>query len=406
MEEMHLPENPFFTKVIIPDDYFCDRKKETENIVNFIKNGQNIVLKSPRRMGKTSLIMHIFDQPDIRNKYNTLFVDIYGTKNMQEFSREFQTAFMDAPFARTKRGSNKVRKLIAGAYVQMNLSPDGSIDGFQLGLNPTPDLLVPLREILGFLDKSEKPALVVLDEFQTILDYPEKASATIRSLVQKLSNTSFIFCGSSRHMLDKMFEYPNEPFYRSATPMNLGPISLDSYKDFSVDMFKRYKKEIDPSAVEMVYYLFSAGTYDMQEVMNGVFSHTGKGKKADINTVLDSIDDILDRRDSDFRDILSRMNNMKERKTLFCVAHEGLATEMTSSRMISTYKLDNASSVQYALNSLCSDEKNLVKRIGNAYMLRDRFFELWTVRSEKRIPTLLENAKARYERELELQGAK
>ena len=136
---MHLPENPFFTKVIIPDDYFCDRKKETENIVNFIKNGQNIVLKSPRRMGKTSLIMHIFDQPDIRNKYNTLFVDIYGTKNMQEFSREFQTAFMDAPFARTKRGSNKVRKLIAGAYVQMNLSPDGSIDGFQLGLNPTPD---------------------------------------------------------------------------------------------------------------------------------------------------------------------------------------------------------------------------------------------------------------------------
>lgn len=228
----------------------------------------------------------------------------------------------------------------------------------------------------------------------------EKASAIIRSLVQKMVNTNFIFSGSSRHLLDKMFEYPNEPFYRSATPLNLGTIPMEAYRDFCVRLFREYGKDVDASAVEKVYFLFSAGTYDMQEIMKGAFYITRKGKTAGWETILESINDILDRKDIDFRDKLNRLPNQKERATFFCIAREGIAIGMTSSKMISTYHLDSASSVQYALTTL--DEKNLIKRVGSAYMLRDRFFELWIARSENRLSQLMENPQERYEKECSL----
>lgn len=397
---MHSPDNPFFTKILIPDEYFCDREKETRQIIDFVKNGYDIVLKSPRRIGKSSLIMHVFNQEEIRQKYNTLFVDIYGTKNMWEFTREFQSAFLRAPFAKGKRGMEKVRRLLMGAYLQVNLTPDGVLSGFQLGVNPSTDMSVPLQEMFSFLEKTDKPNLVVFDEFQTVLDYPEKAAAIIRSLVQKMVNTTFIFSGSSRHLLDKMFEYPNEPFYKSATPLNLGNIPMETYRDFCVRLFQQYGKDVEASAVERMYSLFSAGTYDMQEVMKGTFYLTRKGKTATWETILESINDILDRRDIDFRDKLNRLPNQKERATFFCIAREGIAIGMTSSKMLSTYHLDNASSVQYALTTL--DEKNLIKRVGSAYMLRDRFFELWIARAENRLVQLTEGAQKRYEKECSL----
>ena len=394
--------NPFFTKIVIPDEYFCDREIETQKLVSFIKNGYNIVLKSPRRLGKSSLLMHVFNQDEIRKQYNTLFVDIYGTKNMHEFTQELQNAFLEAPFAKSKRGAEKVKKLLTGAYVQMNLSLDGTVSGFKLGVNPTPDLSVPMREIFSFMENTDKPNIIVFDEFQTVLDYPEKAPAIIRTQVQKLTNTTFIFSGSSRHQLDRMFEYPNEPFYRSATPLNLERIPLSAYQEFAVRMFKNYGKDADEDAISKVYNLFSGNTYDMQEVMKGAFSFTPKGKKADFSVIMDSIDDILDRRDPDFRDALDRLNNAKERAVFFCVAREGIALGMTSTAIIKKYNLDNASSVQHALSVLTSNEKNLVKRNGKGYLIRDRFFELWIARSEKRLQHLVDNAESRFNLELSL----
>ena len=73
------PLNPFFIGTDIPDKYFCDRKNETAEIIRYIKNGNNVVLKAPRRVGKSSLIKHVLAQDEIAKHYNTLYVDVFGT---------------------------------------------------------------------------------------------------------------------------------------------------------------------------------------------------------------------------------------------------------------------------------------------------------------------------------------
>ena len=53
--------NPFVVSGKIAPEYFCDRVKESEQLIASIDNGRNLVLISPRRMGKTGLVYNCYD---------------------------------------------------------------------------------------------------------------------------------------------------------------------------------------------------------------------------------------------------------------------------------------------------------------------------------------------------------
>lgn len=334
--------NPFFIYTDIPDEYFCDRDAETAKIIRHIQNGSNIVLKSPRRLGKSSLIKHLFKQKEISKEYNTLYVDIYGTKN----ARDFQSAF-------------------AGCLPR-------------LGFSPSEVSIMSLREMFDFLSKTKKPNLIVFDEFQQIQEYPERMAAILRSFVQESVNSRYIFCGSSRHMLTTMFQISNQPFYKSAVSMDLDIIPMPTYIEFCSRMFARGNKKIEEDAVQFTYSLFSGETYLMQMLMKELYATMPTGSTADIDDVKEALMVLLETKDIDYKELIDRLDNQKERKTLFCIAAEGIGKELTSSWMMKKYNLDNASSVQNALNNLGEDRMNLITRLcKGTYVLQDRLFELW-----------------------------
>lgn len=377
------PENPFFTGIVIPDEYFCDRKMETETMISRIRNGNNIVLKSPRRIGKSSLVKHVLSQPEISGKYNTLYVDIYGTKCAADFIKEFQNGFLNASFARQARGRKSVETLIKSIYFEVKATPAGEFSGARVGFSQDGGINFSLQEMFNYLERTQKPNIVVFDEFQQIQYYPERMPAILRSFVQQMNNTRFVFSGSARHLLSKMFDSPDEPFFKSARSMDLDIISLDSYRQFCKSMFGMYDKEITDSAIDLVYFLFCGNTYDMQQVMKEAFANTGTKGTVDEDKVIATVRLLLAEKDMDFRENLNRLDNKKERNVLFCIASEGLVTGLTSSAMMKKYSLDNASSVQNALRNLCGDNLNMVAKVGKShYKLQDKFFELWLAASD------------------------
>lgn len=87
--------NPFVTKGYGGPQYFCDRVKETTDLVQLLTNENNIALISPRRLGKTDLIRHCFNQPAIKNGYYTFMIDIYATGSLRDFVNVFGKAILE-----------------------------------------------------------------------------------------------------------------------------------------------------------------------------------------------------------------------------------------------------------------------------------------------------------------------
>lgn len=74
--------NPFITSGYVSADYFCDRQQESEQLVREVMNGNNLALVSTRRMGKTGLVRHCFQFPEIKHGYYTFFIDIYDSRSL------------------------------------------------------------------------------------------------------------------------------------------------------------------------------------------------------------------------------------------------------------------------------------------------------------------------------------
>lgn len=405
MSSIEKAANPFFTGIKIPDQYFCDRQNETHSIINLIQNGNNIVLKAQRRIGKSSLIQHIFKQPPIQSNYNTLYIDLFGTKNRNDFHLALQNELLNAPFAKTARIRQNFEVLLKGLHVSLGeYNPaTGNYSLPSIGSTPSQIPLLPLEELFDYLEHTSKPNLVVFDEFQQIQYYPERMAAIIRSFTQRMNNTKFIFCGSSKHLLTEMFQIANQPFYKSAEPFEIMPLPLDTYSSFCKKQFQDYGKAISDEAVEFLYLLLSGETAPMQETMNQVFSRTPNHGIAEKESIITAIDALLDSRDASYREILNRIDRANTRNTLFCIAAMGIAANLTSSNTMKYYHLDNASSVQKSLLALQNDKSPLIRNLTKGvYVIDDRLLELWIAREGHYLDLKYATVEARFLKQKEL----
>ena len=394
------PLNPFFTGTDIPDKYFCDRKNETAEIIRYIKNGSNVVLKAPRRVGKSCLIKHVFAQDEIANHYNTLYVDIYGTLSAAEFERELQSKFMASPFAKATKTWKTLLSYAKSLQISLGAYNGAMIDLPSIGLGTSPNPVFTISEILDEYERSDKPSLIVFDEFQQIESYPERMAAILRGKIQELNNTKFIFSGSSRHILNTMFLNYNQPFYKSAVTMDLDIIGIEAYTDFVRSMFDDYGRHIDDVTVGFIYYLMSGNTFNMQEIMKEVFMMTDGKTDVRKEDAIAAVHSILSRHDEEFRDQISRVSSIKDRKLLYCIASEGIAQSLTSGVMLKKYGLDNASSVQHSLNNLMSEKMLMIQKLAKqTYITQDRLFELWLSLKIGNLDEKLSNPEARFEQE-------
>jgi AAA+ ATPase superfamily predicted ATPase len=208
--------NPFFIGRYAGAKYFCDREKDTETLVKHIINGRNVALISPRRLGKSGLIHHMFSQRLIEENYITIYVDIYSTSNLCEFAKTLSEGIVKAIRSQQK-WHEKFFEFITSLRVGEIEFPEKTI-----------------KELFEYLETLDKPCVLAIDEFQQIREYPENtAEAFIRTLVQQCSRTSFIFCGSKRHMMTDIFYSPAKPFFQSVISQSLHPIPMNTYIEFA-----------------------------------------------------------------------------------------------------------------------------------------------------------------------------
>ncbi len=373
-----MEENPFVVSGRIRPEYFCDRKAESERMIKLLTNGNNVVLKSDRRMGKTGLIQYCFDQPVLHDNYYTFFVDILHTTCLQELVHELGRTVYEQTVPRGKKMVQNFVKALRSIAGKMGFDASTGLPTFSVGLGDIEQPEYTLEEIFGYLQQADKPCIVAIDEFQQVAKYPEiNIEALLRGHIQRIDNCRFVFAGSERHMLEQMFDSRKHPFYKSADNMNLGAINRDVYVDFMCQKFHEQGRTLDADVAKDVYDMFEGHTYYVQKTMNEAFADTSRGDKCTVETLGTAISDILAGNDYYYRELLSRMT-IKQKMLLYAIAEDDLATQITSADFIKRHKLTSASSVQSAVKRLLSD--GYVVEEDRRYRVNDRFFGLWIQR--------------------------
>lgn len=367
--------NPFVTNGYAGPEYFCDRVQETAILRDLLFNENNVALISPRRLGKTGLIWHVFNNEDIRNSHHCFVVDIYATKNLSDFVNMLGKAVIDELRPKGKKAWEKFINIVSSLRSEISFDVHG-VPSWNMGLgtinnNPA----VTLDEIFSYLNQADRPCLVAIDEFQQITKYEDDTiEATIRTYVQRCTNAHFIFSGSQRHIMNGMFTSPSRPFYQSVTIMNLQPLDLEVYTDFCVGKFEEADKRLDRNVVALLYNRFDAVTSYMHRILNVLYSKTEKGKECKPEMVDEAIDFIL-RLSSDTYESLYYQMPEKQRMLFLAIAREGKASSITGGAFINKHKLNSASSVNSALKGLL--EKDFITVNKNIYSVYDQFFPLW-----------------------------
>lgn len=366
-------DNPFLTEGYISPEYFCDREEETAMLVRHVTNNCNVALIAPRRLGKSGLIKNCFFQPEVRDYYYTFYIDIYETKNMNEFVYELGKCILNTlkPLGRKAWESfvSVLRSLQHTITMNMDGMPEWKVC---IGDIRQPDLT--LDEIFEYLGAADRPCIVAIDEFQVIADYPEKTvEAALRKRIQACLNARFIYSGSKRHSMSMMFASASRPFYNSSSIMGLEPIDSKVYCDFANNHLNKIAKSIDYEVFQWLYDHFEGTTWYIQYVLNILYTTPTSGLSFTKDEVRYAIAAILRNNSFVYKSLLFQLTT-KQKQLLLAIAAEGKATTITSQRFSQRCGM-TPSTIQTAAAALL--DRDFITMEEGIYEVYDRFFGLW-----------------------------
>ena len=373
-------ENPFITKGYVSEELFCDRENETRRLLSNLQSGMDTVLISPRRYGKSGLILHTFEQlKKIRPEYFTLYVDISATSTLNGFLDALSSSILQAFPEKSALGKRFITFL---KQLRPFFTLNERTGAMEVHLELVSQLQkeTTLKQLLDLLEKAPQPVAFAIDEFQQIIDYPEKnVEAMLRSQIQHMHNVRFIFCGSKRRMMVSMFNDAARPFYASCASMHLDKLDKTVYGQFIRRQFDKEGRSIRDDALDYVLDWTRCHTYYTQQVCHELFENGARDITIDVVHAV--CRDILDSQRENYL-LLREILPTQQWRFLTGVAREGIVKQISANAFVSKYRIGSAATALRAAQSL--EEKELILKNLSVqevtYQVYDVFFSHWLER--------------------------
>jgi len=378
--------NPFFYTVLPLDAPFCGREKELKALCNHARSNTNVVLYSPRRFGKTSLIKRVQDAL-AREQFITLNIDISGATSAEDvaelIARDiFRFVEQKSPLLK------KAVSLIKNWRPNFTPQPDGSVS---VSVQPASQKtgVAFLEETLdgldSFLNGNPQQTNIVIDEFQEIAELRngDKIEALLRKHIQHHSNCSWFFLGSRRRMLLDMFEKESRPFYRSAVKVQLPPLPEDEAIQFVIEQFRAGGKECPRDIARQIITLTHAYPFYVQRLSGEIFT-LSRSDEIEEQELQEGVRKMLEEEGRSYANIETLLA-AGQRKVL-----RALAKEPTDSPYAVDYqrkhRLGSLSTIQAAMKKLKTLD-HIEQGDDKVNRLTDPMFALWIIDQEhERLP--------------------
>ena len=271
-------KNPFHLKPLPLSVPFCDREREIKDLLRYAENSTNVVLSSPRRYGKTSLIRRV--QNSLSQKgVIPVYVDYFGVSSVDEFAAKFAGAVYSVVckersiFEKAVRFFTNLRPVIK-PDPETGLTVTVEVARGKTGMELLDETMKGFGE---FLKSGRTKYNVAFDEFQEITELRESKGieGTLRAHIQEQRNISYFFIGSRRRILLDIFNDKKRPFYKSAINYTLAPLPQRDTANYLTGLFKGAGKKCPESIAARIHSASEGYPYYIQKLAYFVFEESG-----------------------------------------------------------------------------------------------------------------------------------
>lgn len=373
-------ENPFVIKSYESKELFCDREEELQLMLRNCINGTDMTLISQRRVGKTGLVLRLFDElRDVRPDIHTIYFDIFASRNIDDFIKLMAEATMKRFPSKTSVGE-KLLTFIKSLRPQLSFDTITGEPQLQIAYQTAHEKEFTLKGLFEFLDRQNEKIVIAIDEFQQIRDYPEQnMEALLRTYIQQTHNLCFIFCGSKKHMMADIFANEKKPFYNSTIFVSLDKISEESYSSFIRRMFNERQRSITDEALQFILDWTRRHTYYTQQLCHTIYANDSES--ITIDDVKLACEELMKQGEAVYLQYRQMLTD-KQWSYLIAVAKEGSVQQITASAFLKDHKIGTPSVSRRLAEALC--EKGLlndnVTLEGTIYSLNDVFLSHWMER--------------------------
>jgi AAA+ ATPase superfamily predicted ATPase len=371
-------QNPFRFGSVVSGEDFADRRAELAELGRELAGGQHLFLLSPRRYGKTSLILTLLDRLRAQ-RLLAAYVDVFRATTATQLMELMAQTVLRAAESQPERLLRLATELLGRLRPQVGADSRGKPTlSLDIGTSPRSALAVQ-EEVLTLPErlavKRKRRLVLVFDEFQEIQRFPgaglEKA---MRSHFQTHRHVSYVFAGSRQSALQDMANRERSPFYRFGRLVSLGPIPPKEFAPFLQARFRRGGLRVSPDTVDGILAAADDVPYNVQRLCHQLWTlRAGKADRITERDIGEAIVGIVDQDAPHFSAGWDRLS-LHQRQVLQAIARSG-GQKVFAGEFLAAHRLGSHSSVQTSLRQLLKEQ--VLTKANGEYRFADAFFREW-----------------------------
>ena len=367
-------DRAFVYGMSVEGENFTDRVKETKRLKLDFENGINVILVSPRRMGKSSIVKRVKSEmtnPDIK----IVLMDIYDCRSEYDFYNRFASAIIKETSTKTEQILENIKRFLVRLTPKISFSPEPMSEvSLSLGITPQnyqPEEILQLPELIA--QEQGVHLVVCIDEFQQIGEFSDSLAVQkrLRGVWQHQRNVSYCLFGSKKHLMTKLFQNRKMPFYQFGETMFLDKIPTSDWIEYICSRFVKQGKQISEELAQKICETVENNSSYVQQLAWNVFAETNK--EATIEDFENGVQALMAQCSGLFEQQIMGLTSYQ--LNFIRAICDGVHTDFGSKTILENYNLGTKSNITRIKTTL--RDRELIDITQDGVFLEDPVFRMW-----------------------------
>lgn len=368
-------KSPFQYGTLVDKDHFVNRTEERKQLKELLGSGINVMLISPRRWGKSSLVKVAMNELMKSNpQIHVCFIDAFSIKTEAEFYRIFAREVISCSASTLEKRMEDIKQFLKAISPSITLKSDSTESmSFDLKFELEEQNVIEVLELPEKIARAKNIQIIIcIDEFQLLAQLPgyKDMEGKMRSVWQQQQATTYCFYGSKRHMMIDIFNNSANPFYRFGQILFLSKIRKEEWIPFIINAFQSTGKSINEHQARQLCDVVKCHSWYLQQL--GYFIWSGTSTEVTEEIIEVRTQQLVD---TNMPMFINDTENLTATQTAMLRAIADGEYRLNSALVVRKYDLGSAQTI--TRNKRLLADRNFIEKEGEKYSFSDPVFEIW-----------------------------